>query len=136
MGVVAWRSLPLGWVGSLGGLVLNLGGAGLGQLLWSVLKDYQKTRILMFLDPDKDPLGAGYHLIQSRITIGASGLWGRSIFQGTQTQLGFIPKQHTDFIFSVIAEETGFVGSLVLLCFFWLSRSICHDPVSSNGEYL
>lgn len=120
MAVVAWRSLPLGWVGGLGGLVLNLGGAGLGQLLWSVLKDYQKTRILMFLDPDKDPLGAGYHLIQSRIAIGAGGLWGRGIFQGTQTQLGFIPEQHTDFIFSAIAEETGFIGSLVLLCLFWL----------------
>lgn len=120
MAIVAWRSLPLGWVGGLGGLVLNLGGAGLGQLLWSVLKDYQKTRILMFLDPDKDPLGAGYHLIQSRIAIGAGGLWGRGIFQGTQTQLGFIPEQHTDFIFSAIAEETGFIGSLVLLCLFWL----------------
>ncbi len=120
MAVVAWRSLPLGWVGGLGGLVLNLGGAGLGQLLWSVLKDYQKTRILMFLDPDKDPLGAGYHLIQSRIAIGAGGLWGRGIFQGTQTQLGFIPEQHTDFIFSAIGEEAGFIGSLVLLCLFWL----------------
>lgn len=74
----------------------------------------------MFLDPDKDPLGAGYHLIQSRIAIGAGGLWGRGIFQGTQTQLGFIPEQHTDFIFSAIAEETGFIGSLVLLCLFWL----------------
>lgn len=120
MAVVAWRSLPLGWVGGLGGMVLNLGGAGLGQLLWSVLKDYQKTRILMFLDPDKDPLGAGYHLIQSRIAIGAGGLWGRGIFQGTQTQLGFIPEQHTDFIFSAIGEEAGFIGSLVLLCLFWL----------------
>lgn len=119
MGIVAWRSLPLGWVGAIGGVVLNLSGAGLGQLLWRVLKDYQKDRLLMFLDPDKDPLGAGYHLIQSRIAIGAGGIWGRGIFQGTQTQLGFIPEQHTDFIFSAIGEEAGFVGSLLVLGLFW-----------------
>jgi len=119
MGIVAWRSLPLGWIGAIGGIVLNLSGAGLGQLLWSVLKEYQKNRLLMFLDPDKDPLGAGYHLIQSRIAIGAGGLWGRGIFQGTQTQLGFIPEQHTDFIFSAIGEELGFAGSLLILFLFW-----------------
>ncbi|XFA72375.1 rod shape-determining protein RodA [Thermosynechococcaceae cyanobacterium Okahandja] len=119
MGVVAWRSLPLGWIGGLGSIVLNLSGAGVGQLLWSVLQDYQKNRILMFLDPDKDPLGAGYHLIQSRIAIGAGGVWGRGIFQGTQTQLGFIPEQHTDFIFSAIGEELGFVGGLLVLGLFW-----------------
>ncbi len=119
MGIVAWRSLPLGWIGGLGGIVLNLSGAGLGQLLWSVLEEYQKNRLLMFLDPDKDPLGAGYHLIQSRIAIGAGGVWGRGIFQGTQTQLGFIPEQHTDFIFSAIGEESGFVGGLLVLGLFW-----------------
>lgn len=120
MGVVAWQNLPLGWIGAIGGIVLNLSGAGLGQLLWSVLKDYQKDRLLMFLDPDKDPLGAGYHLIQSRIAIGAGGLWGRGLFHGTQTQLGFIPEQHTDFIFSAIGEELGFLGGLLVLGLFWL----------------
>lgn len=120
MGVVAWQNLPLGWIGAIAGIVLNLSGAGLGQLLWSVLKDYQKDRLLMFLDPDKDPLGAGYHLIQSRIAIGAGGLWGRGLFHGTQTQLGFIPEQHTDFIFSAIGEELGFLGGLLVLGLFWL----------------
>lgn len=89
-------------------------------MLWEVLKDYQKDRILMFLDPDKDPLGGGYHLIQSRIAIGAGGTWGKGLNHGTQTQLNFIPEQHTDFIFSAIGEELGLVGSICVLFGFWL----------------
>jgi rod shape determining protein RodA len=87
--------------------------------LWGLLKDYQKNRLILFLDPDKDPLGGGYHLIQSRIAIGAGELWGRGLHQGTQTQLQFIPEQHTDFIFSAIGEELGFVGGLCVLLAFW-----------------
>ncbi|MDG2991809.1 rod shape-determining protein RodA [Candidatus Synechococcus calcipolaris G9] len=120
MGIVGWHSLPLGWMGGLGAMVLNLSGAGFGQLLWRVLKDYQKDRILMFLDPHKDPLGGGYHLIQSRIAIGAGGVFGQGLHQGTQTQLGFIPEQHTDFIFSAIGEEWGFVGGLIVLILYWI----------------
>lgn len=120
MGILGWRSLPLGWLGGLGAIVLNLSGAGVGQLLWYILKDYQKDRILLFLDPHKDPLGGGYHLIQSRIAIGAGGIFGQGLHQGTQTQLGFIPEQHTDFIFSAIGEEWGFIGGLIVLALYWM----------------
>ncbi|HEY9845609.1 MAG TPA: rod shape-determining protein RodA [Candidatus Caenarcaniphilales bacterium] len=95
-------------------------GAGIGHLFWGLLKDYQKDRLILFLDPDKDPLGGGYHLIQSRIAIGAGELWGRGLNHGTQTQLNFIPEQHTDFIFSAIGEELGFLGALLVIAVFWI----------------
>jgi rod shape determining protein RodA len=89
-------------------------------MVWSLLKDYQKDRLVLFLDPDKDPLGGGYHLIQSRIAIGAGQLWGQGWGHGTQTQLNFIPEQHTDFIFSAVGEEWGFVGAMVVIVAYWL----------------
>lgn len=120
MGIIGWRSIPQPMLGALIGLVINLAAAGVGRILWGLLKDYQKDRLILFLDPDKDPLGGGYHLIQSRIAIGSGGLWGAGLNQGTQTQLSFIPEQHTDFIFSAIGEELGFVGGVVILVVFWL----------------
>ncbi len=120
MVIIGWRTLPWPLLGALGALVVNAVSGGLGHLLWGLLKDYQKDRLILFLDPDKDPLGGGYHLIQSRIAIGAGELWGRGLHQGTQTQLRFIPEQHTDFIFSAIGEELGFVGGLCVLFLFWL----------------
>lgn len=89
-------------------------------LVWFCLKGYQKQRILTFLDPDRDPLGAGYHIIQSKIAIGSGMLWGRGLRQGTQNALSFLPEQHTDFIFSVMAEELGFAGSLFTIFIFLL----------------
>lgn len=118
--VVAWRSLPWYRLGTLGAVVINLLSGGLGHFLWGLLKEYQKKRLVIFLNPDQDPLGGGYHLIQSRIGIGAGGVWGRGLHQGTQTQLSFIPEQHTDFIFAAIGEELGFVGCMVVLFAFWL----------------
>jgi rod shape determining protein RodA len=118
MGIVAWLTLPSRGVSSLVAIGVNLSAGLLGQVLWHILKDYQKDRLIVFLDPDKYPLGAGYHLIQSRIAIGAGELWGQGLNQGTQTQLNFIPEQHTDFIFSSIGEELGFVGSVCLLLMF------------------
>ena len=85
---------------------------------WGILKEYQKNRIRTFIDPEADPLGAGYHVIQSKIAIGSGGITGRGLFQGTQTQLHFIPEQHTDFIFSVVGEELGFLVSLAMLAAF------------------
>jgi len=83
---------------------------------WSVaLQDYQRGRILTFLDPSRDPLGAGYQQLQARITVGAGGLWGKGFMQGTQGQQGFLPVAHNDFIFSVLAEEHGFIGVLAVL---------------------
>ena len=89
-----------------------------GPLVWFLLKGYQKQRILTFLDPDRDPLGAGYHIIQSKIAIGSGMISGKGFLKGTQNALAFLPEQHTDFIFSVLAEEWGFVGSMALLLVF------------------
>ena len=90
-------------------------------LIWFKLKPYQKNRILTFLSPDMDPLGAGYHINQSKIAIGSGQLWGKGYLKGTQTRLHFLPEQHTDFAFSVFAEEWGFfVSVLLLLLYFFL----------------
>jgi rod shape determining protein RodA len=96
-------------------MVLGAGAAGGG---WFLLKPYQKQRILTFLDPENDPLGAGYHIIQSKIAVGGGGFWGAGFMQGTQSQLSFLPERHTDFAFSVFAEEWGFTGSLILLALY------------------
>ncbi len=85
-----------------------------GQELWGHLKPYQQKRVLTFLNPESDPLGAGYHLIQSKIAVGSGMLWGKGFLHGTQNQLQFLPEQHTDFIFSVFAEEWGFAGCALL----------------------
>ncbi|WP_218079530.1 rod shape-determining protein RodA [Anthocerotibacter panamensis] len=115
MGVLAWRSLQKNPALMLTVVVVNLLSGGLGQWLWHLLQPYQQMRLIIFLDPTIDPLGAGYHIIQSQVAIGAGQFWGRGLFAGTQTQLNFIPEQHTDFIFSAIGEELGFIGALVLL---------------------
>lgn len=120
MFVIGWRTLPGGWVSGGGAIALNLVSGGLGGLVWNLLQDYQKNRLILFLDPELDPLGGGYHLIQSKIAIGAGQMWGRGLNEGTQTQLNFIPEQHNDFIFSAVGEELGFIGSFGLLFLFWL----------------
>ena len=85
-------------------------------LSWDILlKPYQQKRILTMLDPYEDPLGAGYHTIQSQIAVGSGGIWGKGYLNGTQAQLGFLPERHTDFIFAVYAEEFGFVGAAAML---------------------
>lgn len=101
-------------LGMLG--IIALGVAG-GSLFESFLKEYQKKRLVVFLDPYIDPLGAGYNIIQSKIAVGSGGLFGKGLFSATQSRLGFLPEQHTDFIFSVICEEFGFAGGLLLLIF-------------------
>ncbi len=89
-------------------------------LLWGVMKDYQKERLMVFLNPNIDPLGAGYTIIQSKIAVGSGRFWGKGWFSGTQNQLNFLPERHTDFIFSVIGEEWGLLGSLILICCFFV----------------
>ncbi len=84
------------------------------------LKDYQKARLVSFLDPDRDPRGTGYQLIQSKIAVGAGGMWGKGVTKGLQTQLRFLPVPHTDFIFSAFAEEHGFVGVVVVLALYFV----------------
>jgi len=87
---------------------------------WFLLKDYQKARLETFLDPMKDPTGKGYQVIQSKIAVGAGGIWGRGVTRGSQTQLRFLPVAHTDFIISAFAEEHGFVGILVVFGLYFL----------------
>ncbi|MDF5709286.1 MAG: rod shape-determining protein RodA [Nostoc sp. S4] len=123
MAIVGWLTLP--WrrfgLGVIGAWSLNILGGELGVFAWNhILKPYQKDRLTVFIDPDHDPLGAGYHLIQSRIAIGAGEIWGWGLFKGPMTQLNFVPEQHTDFIFSAVGEEFGFAGCLLVLFVFCL----------------
>ncbi len=99
-------------------LLANLAAGTIAPPLWGRLADYQKNRLLVFLDPSMDPRGAGWNLIQSKVAIGSGGLTGKGFTQGTQKRLDFLPEQHTDFIFSVIGEELGFVGVALVLCAF------------------
>ena len=95
---------------------------------WLLLKDYQKERILSFLDPSCDPLGSGYNVLQSMIAIGSGGMIGKGYMDGTQSQLYFLPERHTDFIFSVFSEEWGFVGGVLLIC--------CYAVLLFDGLYV
>lgn len=96
--------------------------AGLSSfpLLWHILKEYQRKRLLVFMNPNADPLGAGYTVIQSKIAVGSGGFFGKGWLSGTQNQLNFLPERHSDFIFSVIGEEWGFLGAFLLLGLFLL----------------
>jgi len=121
MALLAWRSLPWPRLGLA--LVLAVQGlfAVLTPYLWMHgLKDYQRDRLVLFLDPAKDPLGGGYHLLQSKVGIGSGGLWGTGLMHGLLTKLRFIPEQHTDFIFSAVGEEMGFLGSTLIVVGFAL----------------
>ncbi len=92
---------------------------------WQLLKNYQFDRIEIFFDPERDPLGAGYHIIQSKIALGSGGLTGRGFLNGTQVQLDFLPERHTDFIFTVLGEELGLVWGVALLAFYGLIVAYC-----------
>ncbi|MBO7454162.1 MAG: rod shape-determining protein RodA [Alphaproteobacteria bacterium] len=95
-----------------------IGFLGVCPIGWYFLRDYQKNRILNFIDPDRDPLGTGYHILQSRIAIGSGHIFGKGLFRGTQSSLNFLPEKHTDFIFTTISEELGFVGSAFIIFLF------------------
>lgn len=98
---------------------LGLLGSAVSVASWLfLLKDYQKDRIMTFIDPQSDPLGRGYNVIQSMIAIGSGSLWGKGLGHGSQSQLNFLPEKHTDFIFAVIAEEMGFIGGALVLILF------------------
>jgi len=103
---------------------------------WITLQEYQKKRIITFLRPDLDPLGAAYHVTQSKIAIGSGLLWGKGFLKGTQTRLHFLPQQNTDFLFSVLAEEWGFVGSaLILLVYLFLILWCLNIAKNSKDEF-
>lgn len=98
----------------------GLTGAALVPIAFSFLHDYQKKRVLIFLDPESDPLGAGYHISQSKIAIGSGGFWGKGFLQGTQSHLDYLPEGHTDFVFATMAEEWGLLGGGLLVIGFLL----------------
>ncbi len=108
-----------------------------GQILWGGLKEYQKDRILTFLNPASDPMGSGWHMIQSKIAIGSAGFWGKGLGGGTQSQLKFLPERATDFIFAVFSEEWGFRGIIVLFILFtflcWWGIDVAHKSKDLLG---
>ena len=116
LGIVfaAGLSLRLGFIGAIGAVV-----AGYGAYRFDYIKPYQLERILTFLNPDRDPLGQGYHLKQSKIALGSGGLDGKGYMEGTQSQLNFLPEMHTDFIFTIFGEEFGFIGAVGLLFLYF-----------------
>ncbi|MFZ3581402.1 rod shape-determining protein RodA [Loktanella sp. DJP18] len=118
-------------------------GAGFGTIYavflsrgtpWQLLKDYQYRRIDTFLDPANDPLGAGYHITQAKIALGSGGWTGRGFMQGTQSRLNFLPEKHTDFIFTTLAEEFGFIGAISLLVLYVLIIVFCIATAVSNKD--
>jgi rod shape determining protein RodA len=116
----------------------SLGGAAISAVLysrgteWQILEDYQHRRIDTFLDPSLDPLKDGYHITQSKIALGSGGLTGRGFMEGTQSHLDFLPEKHTDFIFTTLAEEFGFIGSIGLLTLYALVVIFCYASAMSN----
>lgn len=116
-------------------------GAVLGLVVWNmpgVMKDYQKQRVITFVNPAADPLGSGYHVMQSRIAIGSGQFLGKGLLRGTQRELRFIPEQHTDFIFTVVGEEIGFVGAaglvIMYLILIWRGLNIMHATEDPTGR--
>ena len=98
--------------------LLGVVGSSILPFVWTYLKPYQQQRVLSFLHPDLDPLGAGYHMIQSKVTVGSGMFWGKGFLLGTQSRLDFLPEKHTDFVFAVFAEEWGFIGTVGLLVLY------------------
>ena len=123
-------------------LLLGIFAAGIAAfpLFWHFLKDYQKMRLTVFMNPNVDPLGSGYHIIQSKIAIGSGMLFGKGLFGGTQSQLNFLPENHTDFIFAVVGEELGFVGVTFLLLLYlivlWRGVVTARDAGDTFGRLL
>tara|TARA_B100000073_G_scaffold58150_1_gene43050 strand:- start:1316 stop:2314 length:999 start_codon:yes stop_codon:yes gene_type:complete len=118
---IAYRSLPWKRVAVALVLAVQSTAALVTPWLWeNGLQDYQRDRLVLFLDPTKDPLGGGYHLLQSTVGIGSGGLFGTGLLQGQLTKLRFIPEQHTDFIFSALGEEMGFIGTILVVLGFAL----------------
>ncbi len=121
MGFLAYRSFPWKKLATLFTISLQTFIVFITPWFWKFgLKDYQRDRLVLFIDPSKDPLGGGYHLLQSTVGIGSGGFWGTGLLQGQLTKLRFIPEQHTDFIFSALGEEAGFCGSILVVFGFSL----------------
>lgn len=127
----------MSWLYVIAGGILAVLGM---PLCWNLLRDYQKRRIICFINPESDPLGSGYSVIQSKIAIGSGGIFGKGWLSGTQNRLNFIPERHTDFIFSVIGEEWGFFGAIVVLVLFFIiiasGFNIVRKAPDTSGQLL
>jgi len=137
IGYLAYRSSRKKIIFSAIAISFHLLVAKLTPILWQYgLKEYQKDRLVLFLDPNRDPLGGGYHLIQSQIAIGSGGLFGSGLLKGKLTNLQFIPEQHTDFIFSALGEELGFVGCIIVLfLFFFLIKKLINTATNARTKF-
>ena len=135
--ILAYKSLPNKKILTSLTVFFHLFISKLTPWFWNdILKEYQRDRLIIFLEPSQDPLGGGYHLIQSKIGIGSGGLSGTGLLQGQLTKLKFIPEQHTDFIFSALGEETGFLGSsLVILLFFILIYRLTKIAIHARTDF-
>lgn len=127
---IGWKKLlTIGFIGALS-----------MPACWFLLRGYQKRRLLSFINPEQDPLGAGYSIIQSKIAVGSGGLLGKGWLSGTQNRLNFLPERHTDFIFSILGEEWGFVGAIVVLILFFIiiaaGFNIAHKAPDYSGRFL
>lgn len=128
---VHWAYFATVAASGVAGLVAVFQGRGTS---WQLLKDYQYRRIDTFIDPSNDPLGAGYHITQAKIALGSGGWTGRGFMQGTQSRLNFLPEKHTDFIFTTLAEEFGFVGAFTLLILYILIIMFCVASAMGNKD--
>lgn len=129
-GVSLWY-FTVGAASTVGAVTLVMASQGTD---WQLLKDYQFRRIAVFLDPAQDPLGAGYHITQSTIALGSGGFSGRGFMEGTQSRLNFLPEKHTDFIFTTLAEEFGFIGAASVLALYLLIIAFCFASMASNRD--
>lgn len=122
-------------------IIAGIVGVVTAPLAWfGALKPYQRDRVLIFLNPEQDPMGKGYHTLQSRVAVGAGMIWGKGLFNGTSNQFGFLPEKHTDFIFSVVAEELGFLGVTILIALYLIMLYKCvkiaREAKDDFGSYL
>lgn len=135
-----WRVFKTAAIWKWGIFAVNACAAFAIPVLWGLLKPYQRQRLVVFMNPEADPLGSGYHIIQSKVAIGSGGLTGKGFLDGTQTQLHFIPEQHTDFVFSVVGEEFGFLGGVFLIAIFlfvvWRGVSIAYRAKDDYGSLM
>ena len=137
IGYLAYRSSQKKIISSVLAISIHLLVVKLTPIMWQYgLKEYQKDRLVLFLDPNRDPLGGGYHLLQSKIAIGSGGFFGTGLLQGKLTNLQFIPEQHTDFIFSALGEELGFLGCIIVLfLFFFLIKKLINTATIARTDF-
>ena len=107
----------------------------MAPIAWNLLHDYQQDRVLTFLNPERDPLGAGYHIIQSKIALGSGGVFGKGFLKGTQSHLNFLPEKHTDFIFTMLSEEFGMVGAVFVIILAMLILAYSYSFAYKSSSY-